>query len=245
MYALEGRGAVAVDSLALGGALHVAPAPVAEGAGAAVPAVDGTFVMLEAGACGAVVTAGVFASWGAEGGAPAAPEGAVAIVPLPAAEGAAAIVALPATDGAAATAWVPATAGAAARAAPAMAGATTAPAAPGAAECFWAAEALAAEFRADCGVTVAGAYEYALTSASAVSSGFVGMLAMCGAPDTAGASGVGATDTVATAGTTAPGITTPPGDGLTICMPVFAADVCTESAGSFTTSYPPRSGRGR
>jgi hypothetical protein len=117
-----------------------------------------------------------------------------------------------------------------------MAGAMTAPAAAGVAECFWAAETPAVEFCPACVATVAGAYEYAFTSASAVSSGFVGMLAICGAPDTGGAAGVGATDAVATAGTTAPGVTTPPGDGLTSCMPVFAAEVCTESAGSFTTS---------
>lgn len=116
-----------------------------------------------------------------------------------------------------------------------MAGAMTAPAAAGVAECFWAAETPAVEFCPACVATVAGAYEYAFTSASAVSSGFVGMLAICGAPDTGGAAGVGATDAVATAGTT-PGVTTPPGDGLTSCMPVFAAEVCTESAGSFTTS---------
>jgi hypothetical protein len=109
-----------------------------------------------------------------------------------------------------------------------MAGAITAPGAPGAAECFWAAEALGAEFCADGAVTVAGAYEYAFTSASAVSSGLVGMLAICCAPDTGGAAGAGAT-----------------ADGLTGCIPAFAEDVCTESAGSFTTSYPPRSGRAR
>jgi hypothetical protein len=65
-----------------------------------------------------------------------------------------------------------------------MAGAMAAPAAPDASECFWAAGALAAEFPADCAVTVAGAYEYAFTSASALSSAVVGMLAICCAPDT-------------------------------------------------------------
>lgn len=157
--------------------------------------------------------------------------------------------------GALAPAWV------AAKDAPATAGTINAPATPAPVECGVELEAVAAF---EIGCAVSGAYEYALISASALSSGSDGIRSVCGVPGTLDVACAEATpgsvpspvvpkDARRVFAMGAAGVATavvPTGradDATAVAAPAAGAAFTDDatSSGSFTTSYPPRSGRGR